>query len=222
MAFTSGNDKVWGRTRGMDEVSANVFNMIFAGTTAFGLAMYGILAHSYATTVFTFWPSMLILAIAFGGCFVAAMDFAPAKLLGMTMISGGLGALSGGFYHQYTKGSIENIAMVVVVLVAVLGAVGTLIPRSLESWGGALFTLLFALIIAQVVCSIFLPYAARTFLDWCGVLLFGAILIFDFNRAQRVSKTTENAMDCGISVFLDIANIMMYLMELFGVKSSDD
>ena len=222
MKFSAGGDSVWDRSRGMEDISANVFNMIFAGTTAFGLFLYGVLAHAYATTKFGPWETLGIMAVAFIGCFVSAVDFAPAKLLGMTMISGGLGVLSGSFYHQYTTGSIENIAVVVLVLVAVLGTIGTLIPRSLENWAGAIIVLLFALIIAQVVSALFLPYAAHTFFDWCGVLLFSGILIFDFNRAQNVTYTVENAMDCGISVFLDIANVMVYLTELLGVKSSDD
>ena len=100
MAFTTGDSKVWDRTRGVSDVSANVFNLIFSATTAYGLAMYGILAHAYATTIFGSWASLGIMVIAFAGCFISAMDFAPAKLLGMTMISGGLGALSGAFWHQ--------------------------------------------------------------------------------------------------------------------------
>jgi FtsH-binding integral membrane protein len=205
-----------------DDISTNVFNLVITFTVMFGLALYGVLADTFSTTKFGFWTSILILIGTFGGCFFAAMDFTPAKLVGLSLIAGGLGTLSGSFYHQFTKGSILNVIVMVAAITTILGAIGTLIPRSLANWGSTLLTLLTALIIGQLVCVLFLPtYQAHTFLDWCGVLLFSAYIVFDFNRAQYVEKTVDNAMDCGISIFLDIANLLIYLMELFGQKDND-
>jgi FtsH-binding integral membrane protein len=205
------------------DISANVFNLVITFTVMFGLALYGVMANAFATTKFGGWTSLFIFLGTLAGCFVAANDFAPAKIIGLSMISGGLGTLSGSFYHQFTKGSILNVILMVAAITILFGAIGTLIPQSLASWGGTLLTLLTAFIIAQLVCVFFLPtYQARTFFDWCGVLLFSGYIVFDFNRAQNVEKTVENGMDCGISIFLDIANLLVYLMELFGQKDSDD
>lgn len=209
------------------EISANAFNLIFALTTVYGMIMYGALAAFCQNAHFNIWSTIGIIIVTFAGCFVAASEVPVMNLLGLSMISGGLGAISGPFIAQYKVASVVEIAAMTVIITLILGAIGTLYPKSLENWGMLLFSLLLALIVAQIVFPLMYALAGlpltglRTMLDWAGVLLFSAYIVYDFNRAQFVEKTVDNAMDCGISVFLDIANLFIRLLELFGQKNDD-
>lgn len=212
---------VWNRTYGRADVSDSTFNAIFALTTILGMGIYAF-AATLSETPLGLWSFLLIFGISLLGTFVTAGDFIPLKLVGLTMISGGLGYISGPYIHQYKFDSIMEVVLMTVIVTAIFGAAGMIYPKSLENWGSTIFISLIALIVAQVLCGIFLGRAAQTWMDWIGVILFCGILVFDFNRAQRVSRTASNAMDCGIHVFLDIANIFIRLLSLFGVKTKSD
>jgi FtsH-binding integral membrane protein len=216
------SNDVWTR-RGVDEISVNTYNLIFGLTTGYGLFVFGLLINAFFKHQMSGWESLLYMLISFAGCFIAASEVPIMNLLGLTMIAGGLGAICGPFFGHYKVDSIINISAMTLVICLVLGAIGWMYPKSLANWGTTLFTLLIALIIAQVLCAFFLPtVAARHALDWIGILLFSVYIVYDFNRAQHLPKTIDNAMDSGISVFLDFANILIRLMSLFGETSSDD
>lgn len=222
------NSDVWER-RAMsnNSIDARTFNLIFALTTIYGMITYGVLAAFCQHVQFGIWGALGVMVVAFAGCFVAASEVPVMNLLGLTMIAGGLGAISGPFIAQYKVASVVEIAAMTVLITAILGAVGTLYPKSLENWGMLLFTFLIALIVAQIVFPLLYAMAGlplqglRTMLDWAGVILFSGYIVYDFNRAQFIPKTVDNAMDSGIAVFLDIANLFIRLLELFGQKDDD-
>lgn len=221
------SDSIWSRSRGYDEISANVYNLIFALTTVYGLFVFGFLANMFLTVELGTWTFLGLFAVSIVGCFITASESSAMNLVGLSMIAGGLGGICGPFINQYKVGSVIDIAGMTIVVTLILGAIGTIYPRSLENWGMLLFSFLVALLLAQI----FLPIAysllglpqnqLHTFLDWAGVILFSGYIIFDFNRAQHLPKTVDNAMDCGVAVFLDITNLFIRLLSLFGVKNDD-
>ncbi len=167
---------------------------------------------------------LLLFGAELAGCFISAVNVLPAKVLGLTMIALPMGFILAPALMAYKAVSIVTIASVSVGMVAGLGFVGMLIPRSLASWGSWLFGALWILIIGYIA----LPFAANAGIpihgalrlwDWVGVVLFCGITIFDFNRAMRLEKTFFNAFDAGIQVFLDLVNIFIELLSLLGQKN---
>lgn len=49
-------------------------------------------------------------------------------------------------------------------------------------------------------------------------MLFSAFIVFDFNRAMRIPKTFLNAFDVGIQIYLDMINLFIRMLEIFGKK----
>jgi FtsH-binding integral membrane protein len=47
-----------------------------------------------------------------------------------------------------------------------------------------------------------------------GIVIFGAFTIFDFNRLRRADA--ESAIVLAASIFLDIFNVFLLLLDLFG------
>jgi FtsH-binding integral membrane protein len=224
--------KVWDQRsrRGIttyDDIPEGLFNLIFALTTTFGMVVYGVFAALFIHSKMGLWETLGIFCISLIGCYVSTTDFPPIKIFGLTMIAGGLGAICGPFIGHFKVASVAEIAGATVFITVVLGAIGWLWPTSLKSWGLSLLVLLIVLILMQIFIPII--YAAMglpltgvlRLLDWVGIILFSAWVIFDFNRAQELPKTIDNAMDCGVSVFLDVANIFIRLLALFGVKVDD-
>ncbi len=211
---------VWQRTQGRDEITASTFNLIFAMSTIYGLAVYGRFALLFLDAQLGLWSVLGLMAIAVAGAPVAASQNPWANVLGLTMTAGGFGSITGLILSEYNLTSVIDIATATILVSVVIGTVGWLLPRSLEHWAGLLLVGLFALNTAYVL----LPWVAITApvdalsqrLEWAGIALFSAYLLFDFNRAQHVPKTVHNAMDCGMAVFLDVINVFIRLLSLYG------
>jgi FtsH-binding integral membrane protein len=58
--------------------------------------------------------------------------------------------------------------------------------------------------------------------EWIAVVTFCAYVVYDFNRAQQIPRTTTNAVQVGAAVFLDVINLFVNLLELMGSKKDED
>jgi FtsH-binding integral membrane protein len=101
--------------------------------------------------------------------------------------------------------------------VAALGAVGYATRRDLSSWYRLLFWALLGLIVFGVV-AIFVSIPAEN-LIWsvAGLVIFGGYTVLDFNRLRRAGQ--ESAVPIAASIFLDVLNIFLFFLQLFGGNS---
>lgn len=98
--------------------------------------------------------------------------------------------------------------------VAALGAAGYATRRDLSSWSRVLFWALLALIVFGIVAIfVSIPHAN---IIWAvgGLVIFGGYTIFDFNRLRRAGR--QSAVPIAASIFLDVLNIFLFFLELFG------
>ncbi|MEK9152136.1 MAG: Bax inhibitor-1 family protein, partial [Patescibacteria group bacterium] len=163
-------------------------------------------------------------AVAIVGIFIALGSDNPVISLfgyGLVVISEGL--LLGPVLALYTQASIAKVFLVTSGMVTVLGAAGIIYPKSLASWGGWLFGGLLLLILGLLIVPIAAAFGvnvggALTVLDWVGIVLFGAYVIYDLNRAMDLERTLDNTVDVALAVYLDFINIFIRLLRLYGEK----
>ena len=98
--------------------------------------------------------------------------------------------------------------------VASLGAVGYATRRDLSSWYRLLFWALLGLLLFGLV-AIFVSIPAENVI-WsvAGLVIFGGYTILDFNRLRRSGH--ESAVPIAASIFLDVLNIFLLFLQLFG------
>jgi FtsH-binding integral membrane protein len=98
--------------------------------------------------------------------------------------------------------------------VASLGAVGYATRRDLSSWYRVLFWALLGLLVFGLV-AIFVSIPAENVI-WsvAGLVIFGGYTILDFNRLRRSGQ--ESAVPIAASIFLDVLNIFLFFLQLFG------
>ena len=119
--------------------------------------------------------------------------------------------------------SVVKVFAITTGLVVTLGLVGAVYPKSLESWGIYLLGGLLVLIFGQFVVLIAGMLGANvggamTVFDWIGVALFSAYVVYDLNRAMRVERTHDNAIDCAVAIYLDFLNLFLRLLRLLGTR----
>ena len=100
--------------------------------------------------------------------------------------------------------------------VLTLGAIGYGARRDLSSWLRLLSWALVALLVFGIV-AIFVSIPQSN-LIWsvAGLVIFGGFTIVDFNRLRRTG--IEEAVPLAASIFLDVLNVFLLLLELFGAR----
>jgi FtsH-binding integral membrane protein len=101
------------------------------------------------------------------------------------------------------------------LFVAGLGAYGYATRRDLSSWYRGLFFALIGLIIFGLVAVFVAIPGGNIIWSVAGLVIFGGFTIIDFNRLAR-RGTAASAVPIAASIFLDIFNIFLFFLSLFG------
>ncbi len=98
--------------------------------------------------------------------------------------------------------------------VAVLGAFGYATRRDLSRWARAFFWALVGLIVLGIVLIFVSIPNANVIYAVAGLMIFGGFTVIDFNRIRRAG--VEDAVPIAAGIFLDIFNVFLLMLELFG------
>jgi FtsH-binding integral membrane protein len=120
-------------------------------------------------------------------------------------------------YAQADPAALWQAAGATAAFVAALGAFGYATRRDLSSWYRILFWALLALLLFGVVAIfVSIPHANLVYAI-VGLVIFGGYTVLDFNRLRR--SGIESAVPIAASIFLDIFNIFLFFLQLFGNES---
>ncbi len=117
-------------------------------------------------------------------------------------------------YARAEPGVVYQAAGATALFTAGLGAIGYTTRRDLSSWYRALFGALVVLIVFGLVTLFVAIPGANVIYAVLGLVVFGALTIFDFNRLRRTSAS--GAVPIAASIFLDIFNVFLFFLSLFG------
>jgi FtsH-binding integral membrane protein len=163
------------------------------------------------------------------GAFIAALActfgiryaIARSERLAITLLFGMgllLGLFIGPVINEYTKaepGVVYQAAGATALFVGGLGAYGYATSRDFSNWARTLFWSLLALIVFGIVTLFVAIPGGNVIYALLGLVLFGFYTIFDFNRLKRASDVRV-APAIAAGIFLDIFNVFLFFLELFG------
>ena len=228
MGFQLG-ESVWSREGGYfsgKELTKRVYIGAVSGFTVFGL----LLAIIVARATMTWTPNIVLyllvgLGIPIAGVFITLGSDKPViSLVGYCMVIIGLGAITGPTIALYKTGVVMIALMATGGVSVLMSLVGILYPKSLESWGGYLFSALLAVLFVRVGQSIMAGFGVSEsiwyvpWLEYGIAVLFSAYIVYDWNRALRLPRTLDNAVDCALAIFLDIINLFITILRIMGNK----
>jgi FtsH-binding integral membrane protein len=164
----------------------------------------------------------LVLFIAAFGC-IFGLSIAAAKgreqvaiglLFGLGLLLGLAVAPVTADYAEADPSALWQAAGATAAFIAACGAYGYATRRDLSSWARTLFWALLGLIAFAIVAIFVSIPNGHIIYGVAGLGIFGAFTIFDFNRLRRA--TSDSAIAIAASIFLDIFNVFLLLLELFG------
>jgi FtsH-binding integral membrane protein len=120
----------------------------------------------------------------------------------------------GGFDPSVVWHAVITTAGVTVIMVAA----GLLFPQFFAKLGSILFFGLIGVVIG-VILSFFVR-GVNLPVTVISAGLFSLYIGYDVYRSQQFPRTVDNAVDCAIDIYLDIINLFLDLLRIFG-KSND-
>jgi uncharacterized protein len=160
--------------------------------------------------------------IAAFACLIA-MNFAAQRSQGLTLaLLFGFGLLIGlataptlSYYTNADPRAIWQAGAATALFIAGFGAVGYATRRDLSTLARALFWALIGLIIFGIV-TIFvqIPNGALIYAI-LGLVIFAGLTAYDFQRLRR-NNDIRTAPLLAASIFLDILNVFLLLLSVFG------
>ena len=116
-------------------------------------------------------------------------------------------------YADADPSTLWQAAGLTAAVTAAAGTYGYATRRDLSSWGRTPFWALLALIVFGIVAIFVAIPGSHVIYAVAGLAIFGAFTIYDFNRLRQGA---DAAVVIAASIFLDIFNVFLLLLELFG------
>jgi modulator of FtsH protease len=117
-------------------------------------------------------------------------------------------------YADADPAALWQAAGATAAFVAAVGAYGYATRRDLSAWGRTLFWALLALIVFGIIAIFVSIPAGNVIYAVAGLVIFGGFTIIDFNRLRRSGP--DAAVPIAASIFLDVFNIFLLALDLFG------
>ncbi len=141
-------------------------------------------------------------------------QLATTLLFGLGLLLGLAVAPVLNAYAKAEPSALWQAAGATGAFVAGLGTIGYAIRRDLSSWARALFWALLGLIVFGIIAIFVSIPHANVIYAIAGLVIFGGFTIFDFNRLRRTG--IQYAVPIAASIFLDIFNVFLFMLQLFG------
>ena len=205
-------------------ITEQKYNIVLCGAVLWGIVINYILCvtvgnvYNYINPL-PFFIGYFVLLIA-GSLIAAKSDNAVISFIGYNMIVLPIGLVISTCVELYGGVQSEVVSQAFLITMCVT-AVMTLFaitkPDLVATIGGILLPCLIGLIVAEVVVLL-LGYSNYIF-SWIGAGLFSLYIAYDVYRSQQFSKTVDNAVDCAVDIYLDIANLFLRILQILGNRS---
>ncbi len=203
-------------------VSSRTYNLVMGGVVLYGLVLNAIIC-SFGDDIVAMGLNPIIILVGYIVLSIAGIAIsrksnnAFVSFLGYNLVCLPLGLVISICVETYGGISSRPVQMafiytVAIALIMTLAAVA--FPKFFEKIGKMLFVALIAVMIVGIV-SMFVTGLGYIY-SLIVAVLFSFYIGYDFYRSQQFAKSIDNAVDCALDIYLDIANLFLALLRIFG------
>ncbi|HHH9443058.1 TPA: Bax inhibitor-1 family protein [Pseudomonas aeruginosa] len=117
----------------------------------------------------------------------------------------------------HSHGNIIAAARMTTLLTIAMMALGTMFPAFFKRIEAALCWALVISIVAELIQAFVLKVEVGL-MDWIVAAIFCGIIGVDWGRANQIERTVDNAVDSAASLYLDIINLFIRILEIMSKK----
>ena len=204
------------------QLSRRAYNVVIGSVVFFGLMVNAAMAQLLPPSAFEIMNSQLwavivgFLLLSMGSIFIIYKSDSPAvSFLGFVVLSVAFGYLVAAIVQSYTETTVTRAFMLTALITALMLAASTAFPQLFEKLGRMLFATLVITLIAEVA-TLLITHSDPVIFDWVFVIVFSLYIGYDWQRAQAYPPTANNAVDSAADIYIDIINLFIRLLAIFG------
>lgn len=202
-------------------ISDRAYYLIIAATLFFGFAVNAAEVWFLSDYFITWNPTVFFIVYfvsAVAGILLNAFSRNPVlSFIGYCLVILPLGAALTLVVPYYSFNVVRSAFLVTALLTGAFILLAILYPKIFYSMWRILSVCLFVALLWMII-NMFTSFAmtAYVWVDWLVVLIFCCYIGFDVSLAKSREKTLDNAIDSACGLYIDIINLFVRLLIIFG------
>ena len=202
-------------------ISDRTYYLVIAATLFFGFAVNVIEVWFFADYFITWNPVVFFIVYfvsAVAGILINTLSRKPVlSFIGYCLVILPLGAALTLVVPYYSFNVVRSAFLVTALLTGAFMLLALLYPKVFYSMWRVLSVCLFVALLWMII-NMFTSFAVTAYIwvDWLVVLIFCCYIGFDISFAKAKPKTLDNAIDSACGLYLDIINLFIRLLIIFG------
>lgn len=202
------------------ELSPSTYNLTIGGLLAYGFLLNALICRFFGDLFFySSGGSLGLILIAYVVCvilsvFLSSSPSAIVNFLGYNLLVLPIGVVLSLALAPMSMRTVQSALVGTGVFVVLMVAASFARPDFFLSLGSALGISLIFTLLAEIVL-LFLGLAV-SWIDYLVVAIFSLYLGYDWARANACPPTIRNAILSSTQIYLDIVNIFIRLLAIFG------
>ncbi len=206
-------------------LSERVFNMMLGFFICYGFAVNWYMVETISVEYLKLYSIWTIIIGYFVSCFIGIAITSKSEnplitFFGYNFIVLPVGIILNLFLSEHNPDIISKAMQVTTLVTFTMIVLGTLYPDFFKSIGAILFISLIAAIIVELIL-VFVFNMNLTFMDWIVAIIFCGYIGYDWAMAQESDKSMNAAVFCAVSLYLDIINLFVRIVEILGSSAGD-
>lgn len=202
-------------------MSERKYNLVIGGCLTYGFIMNAIMVMTCGELFSQANPLIFLIgyfACSILGIFLTVSDSPGISFLGYNLVVVPIGSVLSICLPLYNGAAILMAIIATGIAVLIMTSLATAFPTIFTGMGRTLFIALIVSILAELAAIFVFGYTGTIF-DWIFVVIFSLYIGYDWCKAQAYPKTLDNAIDSACDLYIDIINLFIRLVEIFGSRN---
>ena len=204
-----------------EQLTIQQYNALLAGLLLYGFALCTVICHAFAIDLMMSNPIVLAvvyLVCAFIGGYMANRSRSTAvRFIGFNLIVAPSGAIVAACLPYYHFETVLYAVLGTALIAGVMLVAALVRPQMFEGLGSVLLLSLISVIVVETILLIFFGRSS-TFIDVAVIVIMAGFVGYDFIEANKAYRTAGNAIAFAIDLYLDLINIFIRLLSIFGSR----
>lgn len=203
-------------------IDPKIYNLIIGLTLCWGFALNWLIVSSVPTEFLLSINKWVFFIGYFISCLIGVSLFNDSEkpwvsFAGYNLVVIPFGLILNLIISQYDEAIVIDAVRITGLVTAWMMVLASLFPKLFRKAGKGLTVALFVVIIVEWLDYLFFN-RSYGFFDWVLVLIFCGYIGYDWGKANRIPKTVDNAIDSAAALYMDIINLFIRILRIFGRK----
>lgn len=207
---------------GENLLSRRKYNMLMCGTVLWGIIVDVIICAVMRDMIYSmyFLPVVIVYfaVTIISTIIIHKSDSAVISFAAFTALAAAMGMLLAAIVTQYTTGSVLQAFVHTGIVCLLMSLMASSFPDFFLKLGRGLFFALLAALAIEIIFGLILG-GGIYLTSIAMVFIFSGYFGYDLVRAQQYIPTADNAVDSAADLYVDIVNLFIRLLYLFGNRN---